>query len=95
MYEKYLEFWMKLNTFLRRQDILATKMMKQEEKLTINMLAMKAVIPPDIFHHLFEPLIELLEERKGVLEEMSESSHDFMEQMASFSNEVRSNLHDN
>ncbi len=94
MDEKYLEFWMKLNTFLRRHDILAAKMLKQEERLTINMLAMKAVIPPDIFKHLFEPMIELLEERKSVLDEMSESSHDFMEQMSSFASEVRGNLHD-
>lgn len=92
--EKYLEFWFKLNTYLRRQKILAEKMHRQEELMTINVLAARAVVPPDVFRHIFDPMLHTLEERKNLMLEMSESSDEFIKQMTSFSKEVRSSLHD-
>lgn len=91
---KYFEFWLKMNTFLKRQNILTEKMYKQEGQIAVNLIAMKAMIPPDVFKHIIDPLIHLLEERKDLLLEMSESSNEFMEQMYSFIKEEKSNLHD-
>ena len=41
MDNKYYDFWLKLNTFLKRQVILASKLSKEEERLGINILSHK------------------------------------------------------
>lgn len=78
---KFYEFILKLNTYLNRMNILAAKFMKQEQNLSMSVAKARLVLPNEIFDDIFQPLIDELENRVKLLEEMSESNDDFQKQL--------------
>lgn len=89
---KFYEFILKLNTYLNRMNILASKFMQQEQNLSTSVMRARLALPNDIFDSIFQPLVGELENRVRLLEEMSESNDEFQKQLIELHKSVGGNI---
>jgi len=75
---KLYDYLLKLNTFLQRQNNLASRMLEQEQKFLEKFMEARAALPPPIFHVIFDPIMEIVNKRIGIMEEMRESSQELI-----------------
>lgn len=78
---RFYEFILKLNTYLNRMNVLAVKFMKQEQNLSNSVLKARINLPKEVFDDIFQPLIDELDNRVKLLQEMSESNDEFQKQL--------------
>lgn len=88
------DFWMMFRTFMNRQNILAGKLMKEEQELSIHVLASKAVLPPEIFNHIFMPMKEIIDQRIATMSEIAETWQDFVAQVGEMKKDLDGDKHD-
>lgn len=74
---KVYDFFLKLNTFLNRQNHLSSKMMDQETELRNSVLAAKSTLSPEVFNQVFKPMVNILENRVKTMNEMKEAAEEF------------------
>lgn len=81
---KVYEFFLKLNTYLNRQNHLTNKMIDQEIKVGKGILLARDLLPAEVFDGVFRPLMETLETRVKTMNEMRETGQEFTKQMQEF-----------
>jgi len=86
---KTYEFLLKLNTHLRRQDLLAKKLLTEEYKMTQKLMEAQATVPLEVFTRIVDPIVSSLESRARILEELQESSQNMMEHIKEFYGEYK------
>lgn len=83
---KVYEFFLKLNTYLNRQNYLSGKMIDQEQELGNRILVAKTMLSPEVFNSIFQPMMDVLNNRVSTMNEMRESAQEFTKQMQEFFN---------
>lgn len=83
---KIYELFLKLNTYLNRQNHLANKMLEQEQELGKRFVFAKTSLPPEVFISIFEPMIEILKTRINTMNEVKEASNGLAESVLEFGN---------
>jgi hypothetical protein len=83
---KIYEFFLRLNTFLNRQNHLVDKMAKQEIELGKRIIIAKTLLPPEVFDSIFQPMLEILTNRVKTMNEMSEASDGLSENLTEIGN---------
>jgi hypothetical protein len=78
---KIYDFFLKLNTFLNRQNHLVDKMAKQEIELGKRIIVAKTLLPPEVFNNIFQPMLEILENRVKTMDEMKEAGDGLTENL--------------
>ena len=81
---KVYEFALKMNTHLKRQAILANKMLEQELGLSRFLGQIITIMPYDIY----QSLIEILENRTDTLMQMGEANTSFVKHIEELQKEL-------
>lgn len=81
---KVYEFFLKLNTYLNRQNHLTNKMMEQETELGKKILVAKTTLSLETFNSIFKPMVNVLENRVKTMNEMRENADEFNNNLQEF-----------
>lgn len=81
---KVYEFFLKLNTYLNRQNHLTNKMMEQETELGRRIVVAKTMLSPEVFDTIFKPMVNVLENRVKTMNEMRENADEFNNNLQEF-----------
>jgi hypothetical protein len=81
---KVYEFFLKLNTYLNRQNHLTNKMMEQETELGRRIMVAKTMLSPEVFDSVFKPMVNVLENRVKTMNEMRENADEFNKNLQEF-----------
>jgi hypothetical protein len=81
---KIYEFFLKLNTYLNRQNHLTNKMIEQEKAIGSLIIIAKATLPTELFNQIFEPMLEVLDSRVKTMNEMKENADGFNKNIQGF-----------
>jgi hypothetical protein len=81
---KVYEFLLKLNTYLRRTNLLTDKFAKQEIELGERILKAKHTVPQDVFDAVFVPIASLFEDRVKLMGEIREANDGFEDSLKEY-----------
>jgi hypothetical protein len=81
---KFYEFLLKLNTYLRRTNLLADKFSKQEKELGIKILNAKYKVSEDEFNAVFVPIAKIFEDRLKLMDEIRETNNGFEDSLKEY-----------
>ena len=70
---KIYEFFLKLNTFLNRQDHLANRMVKEEIEFSRIIEKAKGALSPEVYQSIFVPMLSVIDKRLQIMAEMIEA----------------------
>ena len=89
---KFYDFVMQLNTYLRRTNILANKFGLQEMAIGKAIFNVKNKVPQEVFDELFNPLVELFNDRVKIMQEIGEANKDFEELLKQYYEYFKGNI---
>ncbi len=81
---KIYDFFLKLTTYLNRQNYLTNKMVNQEMELGKYILEAQRLLSPEVFNQVFRPMTQTLENRVNTMNEMRETANDFNNYLKEF-----------
>jgi hypothetical protein len=81
---KFYEFLLKLNTYLRRTNILADKFSTQEKELGVQILNAKYKVSEDEFNAVFVPIAKIFEDRLELMNEIRETNNGFEDSLKEY-----------
>lgn len=81
---RFYEFLLKLNTYLRKTNILADKFANQERELGIKILKAKHTVSQDVFDAVFVPIAQIFDERLKLMGEIREANDGFEDSLKEY-----------
>lgn len=81
---KVYELFLKLTTYLNRQNYLTNKMIDQERELGGYIIKAQQISSPEVFNQIFRPMTQMLENRVKTMNEMRENANDFNDHLKEF-----------
>lgn len=86
------DFLLKINTYLNRMNIIASKFMAQEQKIAGSVVTARTSLPPEVFAAVFQPLLDELDNRIKLLDDMRESNDEFQKNLTELHNHFRGTI---
>lgn len=81
---KFYEFLLKLNTYLRRSNVLADKFAEQEKEIGVKILDAKRAVSQDVFDAIFVPITDLFDKRLKLMDEIREANNGFEDSLQEY-----------